>query len=71
MHLLRFLVLVLVLIGILTSCAVAVALIFLAFHCWPLLLILILAISLFGWLLDRVRLSNSDAKSLTRPLRPK
>jgi len=56
MYLLRFLVLVFVLIGILASCAVTVALLLLAFRFWPLLLIIILTIGLFGWLLHRVGL---------------
>ncbi|WP_061292023.1 hypothetical protein [Azotobacter vinelandii] len=54
MHLFHFLALLFALIGILAGCSVAVALLVLALRFWPVLLILALAISLFGWLLKRI-----------------
>lgn len=56
MYLLRFLILVFVLIGILASCAVAVAMLVLALRFWPVLLVYALAIGLLGWLLKLIGL---------------
>lgn len=56
MYRLRFLVLVFVLIGILDSCAIAVALMVLALRFWPVLLLFALVIGLFGWLLKWIGL---------------
>lgn len=53
MHLLRFLALLFVLVGILASCTVAVALLVLVLRFWPALLVFALAIGLFGWLLKQ------------------
>lgn len=54
MHLLRFLILLFVLIGILASCSIAVVLLVLALQVWPILLIFALGISLLGWLFQRI-----------------
>lgn len=48
MTLLRFISLLFVFIGVLASCAVAVGLLVLMLRFWPALLIIILAITLFG-----------------------
>lgn len=64
MHLLRFLALLFVLIGILASCTVAVALLVLALRFWPVLLVFALAVGLFGWLLKRIRLRFTSSTKL-------
>jgi hypothetical protein len=52
-NLLRFAGLLFVFIGVLASCAVAVALLVLMLRFWPVLLVAVMAIALFDWLLKR------------------
>lgn len=54
MNLVRFIGLLLVFIGVLASCAVAVALLVIMFRFWPLALAIVLALVLFHQLLQRV-----------------
>lgn len=54
MTLLRFIGLLFVFVGVLASCALMVALLVLMLRFWPALLIVILAIILFGGLLKQV-----------------
>ncbi|HBP5584196.1 TPA: hypothetical protein ACUT9R_004887 [Pseudomonas aeruginosa] len=54
MNLVRFIGLLFVFIGVLTSCAVAVALLVLMLRFWPLLLAVVLALVLLQQLIQRV-----------------
>lgn len=49
----RFIALLFVFVGVLASCASAVALLLLMLRFWPVLIAIILATSLFAWLLNR------------------
>ncbi|EPY8494700.1 hypothetical protein AB8Q16_04995 [Pseudomonas aeruginosa] len=53
MPLLRFVILLFVFIGVLASCAVAVALLMLMLRFWPVLIAILLGCGVFGWLLSR------------------
>ncbi len=64
MHLLRFLALLFVLIGILASCTIAVALLVLALRFWPVLLVFALTVGLFGWLLKGIMLRFTSSTKL-------
>ncbi|EIU3494359.1 hypothetical protein AVM47_006835 [Pseudomonas aeruginosa] len=59
MNLVRFIGLLFVLIGVLASCAVAVALLVLMLRFWPLAVAIVLALILFHQLLQRVGLHIS------------
>lgn len=48
MELVRFIGMLFVFVGVLASCAIAVGLLFLMLRCWPLLLIVLLALLVFG-----------------------
>lgn len=62
MNLLRFAGLLLVFFGVLASCALTVVLLVLLLRVWPLLLIVALAIAVFGGLLKRsgIRITPGD-----------
>ncbi|WP_168191025.1 hypothetical protein [Pseudomonas sp. PIC25] len=58
MNLLRFLALLFVFIGVLASCTVAVALVVLMLRFWPVLLVILGALVLFGWLIEPADIHN-------------
>lgn len=60
MNLLRFIGLLFVFIGVLASSAVAVALLVLMLRFWPVLLVVLLALALFRWLIERLRIDFRD-----------
>lgn len=52
-----------VFIGVLASCAVAIAVLFLMLRLWPVLLVFVLACCLFGHLLNREAPQSQQAKA--------
>ena len=63
MNLVRFIGSLFVFIGVLASCAVAIAVLFLMLRFWPLLLVFVLACCLFDHLLNRKESRPRQAKA--------
>ncbi|WP_271410527.1 hypothetical protein [Pseudomonas sp. Q1-7] len=62
MSVVRFLGLLLAFIGVLASCVVVVMLLLLMLRFWPVLLVGVMAIALFGWLMEHsgIHVSTRD-----------